>query len=158
MQMTEEREGAINSDEGLEWKDFTPHPAGIWRAEFRSFKKAEPHPQFGQRLQLHFVTEAQQENGEPCEISVFTSMSLGPKARVRPMLVAMGVKPEEINIKGFKLSAYLKRQLVLVIEQEPRKDGQGVQSVIKSFQPLSSKPAATQRPNFEDNPPPEDEQ
>jgi hypothetical protein len=155
MQMTDER--PQNQDAELTWNDFTPHPVGIFRAEFTGFEKPEPHPQYGQRILLHFTTEEKKENGENFTISVFTSISLGPKARVRPMLAAMGVDVTQLNVKTFKLSEYIGRKLVLVIEHEPRADGMGINAVIKSFQPLrSTKP----KPSFEedDTPPPSSEE
>lgn len=127
-------------DSEIEWKagDYEPHPVGVYTAEFAKWEKDE-HEEYGLRIRLHFETEPEDEDEDAGHISTWTKPSLHPKGRVRPMLAAMGVDVSQIDVKDFRLSDYLGKRLLLAIEHEPRKDGQGIKASIKSFLPLPKK-------------------
>lgn len=137
-----------NDDSAIDWRSGGElHPAGIWAAVFSGFESFD-HEQFGYRVRLKFTTAAEQSNGENHELSVTTSPSLGPKAKIYPLLVALGEDPKLIKPSEFKLSAYLKRKLQLVVEHAPRQDGTGNFAKVVSFQPLPAK-SARPKPKFD---------
>lgn len=152
-----------NDEEGLEFRagNYVPHPVGAFRAEFVRFERPteeelRKNPEWDPgRIRLVFHTEAEMEDGEPFQIAVWTAPSFSPRGRLRPMLVAMGVDVDGLvrdqdKLKAFRLKQYTGGKLMLAIEHEPRKDGQGNRAVIKSFLPLPPK-VERKRPKFDDD-------
>lgn len=137
----------------LSWKaEYEPHPAGIFRAKLDSVEVVQSAEEYGSkpRLRLNFLTEAETKTGEPMSIPCFTAPSLDPRAKVRPLLVAMGIDVNEAAKKfasrEMKISDFVGRSVQIVVEQQPRQDGQGVRSKIVSFQPM---PAKRAKPKFD---------
>lgn len=146
------------TEQDLTWRgEYQPHPTGIYRAQLDSVEVTESAPEYGSkpRLKLTFTTDAEMDTGEPFSISVYSAPGLDPRAKVRPFLIALGENLDECAAKmaqrEFRLSAYIGRKVTVVVEHEPRKDGQGVRAVVKSFQPIPKKAAPRPKPNFDDD-------
>jgi hypothetical protein len=141
------------TEDVLNWSaEYEPHPAGIYKAKLDSVEVVTSAEEYGAkpRLRLTFATEATTKTGEPMIVSVFSAPSLDPRAKIRPFLVALGEDLTECAKKfathELKISSFIGRAVVVVVEQQPRQDGQGIRSKIVSFQPM---PAKRPKPKFD---------
>ena len=159
---TEQREKRdltpTNDDEGVgEWSagKYELIPADDHEVKFQGFR-IEQHEQYGQRLCLIFDTsEIAMDDGSPYRVTTWAGATFSPRGKIRPMLAAMGVDVDSIDLNTFKLSAYQGGRLRLNITHEKvqGKDGPYDAARISGF--LKSKsgkrqpwePKATAKPD-----------
>lgn len=127
----------------MEWTrtTFTPHPEGVFKAQFVSWEE-DNGGQYGQQVKLTFDTEEMMEDGRPFRISVWTKPSLHEKGRVAKLLKAYGEDAEEIDVETFDLDEYIGRKCQVIIEHYRGQDG-STKAKIANFLPAKKgKPEA----------------
>lgn len=140
----------------VDWSGFTLHPAGFFTLKFIGFKTVKGDEKYGgkNRAELHFISDAPTEGEGSAEIRCYSAFSFDPRAKIRPFLTACGVDVDKLTKdpeakKAFRLSSFVGKKVMAAIEHQPRQSGDGVNAVIKSFQPVQTKPKA--RPKFEED-------
>lgn len=136
--------------------EYQPHPPGIFPAQLDEVTVIAGAEQYGSkpRLCMSFVTNESMDNGEPFSINVYSAPSLDARASLRGFLLAIGqdlaVIKESMAAGTYRTGNFIGSKCLLVIEHEPRADGQGIRAKVKSFQPLKAK-APRVKPNFDVN-------
>lgn len=136
--------------------EYQPHPPGIFPGQLTEVSVIAGAEQYGSkpRLCMSFTTSAEMDSGEPFTVNVYSAPSLDARASLRGFLLAIGQDlqgiKESMAVGTYRTGAFVGSKCLLVIEHEPRADGQGIRAKVKSFQPLPAKKTRA-KPNFDVN-------
>ncbi len=125
--------------------EYQPHPPGIFPGQLTEVSVIPGAEQYGSkpRLCMMFVTSEEMESGEPFSVNVYSAPSLDARASLRGFLLAIGQDLGTIKAAmtagTYRTANFIGSKCLLVIEHEPRADGQGIRAKVKSFQPLPAK-------------------